>query len=107
MHAAANRIIVLGGHILGGHTIVNDPNLSADVVRGQNIIASSVSAMDYGTGQTADFPVPPFDPAYNALNSFGAACDYDARTKYIHCFGGLLDALDPANSSTRAMSFVY
>ncbi|KAJ3269020.1 Leucine-zipper-like transcriptional regulator 1 [Borealophlyctis nickersoniae] len=89
MHATANRIIVLGGH-----NVVNDPKmiLGPDSARGQNIIATTVSAMDYGTGRTADFPVSPFpfDTAYNPLNSFGAACDYDARTKYIQCFGGQL-----------------
>ncbi|KAJ3254741.1 Acyl-CoA-binding domain-containing protein 5, partial [Borealophlyctis nickersoniae] len=85
MHATANRIIVLGGEVLGND---NDSPPSPDVVHEQNIIASSVSAMDYGTGQTADIPVTPLDSAYNALNSYGAACDYDARTKYIQCFGG-------------------
>ncbi|KAJ3275686.1 Acyl-CoA-binding domain-containing protein 5 [Borealophlyctis nickersoniae] len=88
MHSTANRIIVLGGHI-----VVNDVNvtLAPDVARGQNIITSSVSAMDYGTGQTADLPVTPFDATYNPLNSWGAACGYDARTQYIQCFGGQLN----------------
>ncbi|KAJ3277899.1 hypothetical protein HK104_002857, partial [Borealophlyctis nickersoniae] len=87
MHSTANRIIVLGGHMS-----INDANLTLDasLARRQNIIATSVSAMDYGTGQTADFPVSPGNASYNPLNSFGATCGYDASTKYIQCFGGQL-----------------
>ncbi|KAJ3296295.1 kelch domain-containing protein 3 [Borealophlyctis nickersoniae] len=106
MHSTANRTILLGGLVARPQEI----KLSPDLARQQNIITSSVSAMDYGTGQTADFPVSPFDPAYNPLNLYGAACSYDARTQYIHCFGGQLTGQattrkSPPEPKRHALSF--
>ncbi|KAJ3258781.1 hypothetical protein HK104_006969, partial [Borealophlyctis nickersoniae] len=69
---------------------LNDENLALDpsLDRRQQIIATSVSAMDYGTGKTNDYPVPPLNATYNPLNTFGSACAYDPSSKLIHCWGG-------------------
>ncbi|KAJ3285184.1 hypothetical protein HK104_009602, partial [Borealophlyctis nickersoniae] len=85
LHATSNRIITLTGHMsFNEHDLALDANLT----RRQTIITTSVSAMDYGTGKTADHTVPALNETFNPLNTFGAACAYDASSKLIHCWGG-------------------
>ncbi|KAJ3292193.1 kelch domain-containing protein 3 [Borealophlyctis nickersoniae] len=102
MLATSNRIITLTGHMS-----LNDEDLALDanLTRRQTIVSTSVSAMDYGTGKTADYTVTPLNDTFNPLNTYGAACAYDASSKLIHCWGGREVSQVPAKVYNTLSSF--